>query len=219
MTREDVKKIFPEATDEMITNFLNQSNSDVAKEKAKAQKLKEDAEKVKAVQEQYEQTLKELEELKQQNMTEAEKAEAERAKEKLEVEKQLADLQKRLAESEKENLNSKITSVFAKAGLTNEAYASLIKAYSNYSDAKEAIAEAQSFVDGVVKLNTENLANAKAEWEQEKLNSTPNPGNTNGSNTGKELSYAAKFAKERSYAAGEKAADSQPGQEKVSVNF
>ena len=43
MTREDVKKIFPEATDEQITSFLNQSNSDVAREKAKAQKLKEDA--------------------------------------------------------------------------------------------------------------------------------------------------------------------------------
>ena len=45
MTREDVKKIFPDATDEQITSFLNQSNSDVAKEKAKNQKLKEDAEK------------------------------------------------------------------------------------------------------------------------------------------------------------------------------
>jgi hypothetical protein len=40
MTREDVKKIFPEATDEQITAFLNQSNSDVAREKAKAQKWK-----------------------------------------------------------------------------------------------------------------------------------------------------------------------------------
>ena len=49
MTREDVKKIFPDATDEQITSFLNQSNSDVAKEKAKNQKLKEDAEKAKAL--------------------------------------------------------------------------------------------------------------------------------------------------------------------------
>ena len=48
MTREDVKKIFPDATDEQITSFLNQSNSDVAKEKAKAQKVKEQAEKADA---------------------------------------------------------------------------------------------------------------------------------------------------------------------------
>ena len=74
MTREDVKKIFPDATDEQITSFLNQSNSDVAKEKAKAQKVKEQAEKADALE-------KELEELKQQNMTDAEKAELERQKE------------------------------------------------------------------------------------------------------------------------------------------
>ena len=42
MTREDVKKIFPEATDEQITAFLNQSNSDVAREKAKVQKMKDE---------------------------------------------------------------------------------------------------------------------------------------------------------------------------------
>lgn len=84
MTREDVK-IFPEATDEQITSFLNQSNSDVAREKAKAQKLKEDAEKAEALE-------KELEELKQQNMTESEKAELERQKEKAANEKEFQTL-------------------------------------------------------------------------------------------------------------------------------
>ena len=49
MTREDVKKIFPDATDDQITSFLNQSNSDVAKEKAKAQKAKEQADKAEAL--------------------------------------------------------------------------------------------------------------------------------------------------------------------------
>ena len=33
MTREDVLKLFPEATDEQITNLLNQNNSEVATEK------------------------------------------------------------------------------------------------------------------------------------------------------------------------------------------
>ena len=51
MTREDVKKIFPDATDEQITSFLNQSNSEETKKKAKAQKMKEDAEKAKALEE------------------------------------------------------------------------------------------------------------------------------------------------------------------------
>lgn len=218
MTREEVRRIFPEATEEMITLFLNQSNSDVAKEKAKNQKLKEEAEKVKNVQEQYEQTLKELEELKQQNMTEAEKAEAEREKEKLEVEKRIAELETQLAESNKRNLNSEITSIFAKGGLTDETYTNLIKAYSNYPDAKEALKDAQSFVDGIVKLNTEKLANAKAEWEQEKLNSTPNPGNTNSSESTKELSFAAKFARDRSHSAGE-LAKNQVSEPNAPANF
>ena len=36
MTREEIKLIFPEATDEQITKMLNQSNTEVATEKAKA---------------------------------------------------------------------------------------------------------------------------------------------------------------------------------------
>ena len=39
MTREDVLKLFPEATDEQITNLLNQNNSEVATEKNKAKQL------------------------------------------------------------------------------------------------------------------------------------------------------------------------------------
>ena len=141
MTREDVKKIFPEATDEQITAFLNQSNSDVAREKAKAQKLKEDAEKVEALE-------KELEELKQQNMTEAEKAELERQKEKAANEKRISDLESALATSQREALVGKITSIFANAGMKGDAYAGAIKAFSNMN-ADDALKEAQTFVDGI----------------------------------------------------------------------
>ncbi len=35
MTREDVLKLFPEATDEQITNLLNQNNSEVARKKTR----------------------------------------------------------------------------------------------------------------------------------------------------------------------------------------
>ena len=110
MTREDVKKIFPDATDEQITSFLNQSNSDVAKEKAKAQKMKEDAEKAKALEE-------ELEELKKQNMSESEKAELERQKEKAANEKRISDLESALKAAQKDALTGKIASIFASAGM------------------------------------------------------------------------------------------------------
>lgn len=35
MTRNDVLKLFPEATDDQITNLLNQNSSEVAEEKTK----------------------------------------------------------------------------------------------------------------------------------------------------------------------------------------
>lgn len=187
MTREDVKKIFPDATDEQITSFLNQSNSDVAKEKAKAQKLKEDAEKAKALE-------TELEELKKQNMSEAEKAELERQKEKAANEKRISDLESALATSQKEALTGKITSIFAAAGMKGDAYAGAIKAFSNM-DAEDALKEAQNFVDGISEANQSALDTAKAAWEKEALEKTPNPGGGKPGGKPEKKSEASEYAK------------------------
>lgn len=187
MTREDVKKIFPDATDEQITSFLNQSNSDVAKEKAKAQKVKEQAEKADALE-------KELEELKQQNMTDAEKAELERQKEKAANEKRISDLESALATSQKEALTGKITSIFAAAGMKGDAYAGAIKAFSNM-DAEDALKEAQNFVDGISEINKSTLDTAKAAWEKEALENTPNPGGGKSGGEPEKKSEASEYAK------------------------
>lgn len=187
MTREDVKKIFPDATDEQITSFLNQSNSDVAKEKAKNQKLKEDAEKAKALE-------TELEELKKQNMSEAERTELEHQKEKATNEKRISDLESALKAAQKDALTGKITSIFASAGMKGDAYAGAIKAFSNM-DAEDALKEAQTFVDGISEVNKSTLDTAKAAWEKEALENTPNPG---GGKSGGELekkSEASEYAK------------------------
>lgn len=187
MTREDVKKIFPDATDEQITSFLNQSNSDVAREKAKAQKMKEDAEKAKALEE-------ELEELKKQNMSEAEKAELERQKEKAANEKRISDLESALATSQREALTGKITSIFANAGMQGDAYAGAIKAFSNMN-AEDALKEAQTFVDGISEVNKTTLDTAKAAWEKEALENTPNPGGGAGASNEPKKSDASEYAK------------------------
>lgn len=187
MTREDVKKIFPDATDEQITSFLNQSNSDVAKEKAKAQKVKEQAEKADALE-------KELEELKQQNMTDAEKAELERQKEKAANEKRISDLESALATSQREALTGKITSIFASAGMKGDAYAGAIKAFSNM-DAEDALKEAQTFVDGISEVNKSALDTAKAAWEKEALEKTPNPGGGKSGGEPEKKSEASEYAK------------------------
>lgn len=187
MTREDVKKIFPDATDEQITSFLNQSNSDVAKEKAKAQKVKEQAEKADALE-------KELEELKQQNMTDAEKAELERQKEKAANEKRISDLESALATSQREALTGKITSIFASAGMKGDAYSGAIKAFSNM-DAEDALKEAQTFVDGISEEKKSTLDTAKAAWEKEALEKTPNPGGGKSGGEPEKKSEASEYAK------------------------
>ena len=187
MTREDVKKIFPDATDEQITSFLNQSNSDVAKEKAKAQKVKEQAEKADALE-------KELEELKKQNMSESEKAELERQKEKAENEKRISDLESALKAAQKDALTGKITSIFASAGMKGDAYAGAIKAFSNM-DAEDALKEAQAFVDGISEVNKSTLDTAKAAWEKEALENTPNPGGGKSGGEPEKKSEASEYAK------------------------
>lgn len=187
MTREDVKKIFPDATDEQITSFLNQSNSDVAKEKVKAQKVKEQAEKADALE-------KELEELKQQNMTDAEKAELERQKEKAANEKRISDLESALATSQREALTGKIASIFANAGMQGDAYAGAIKAFSNMN-AEDALKEAQTFVDGISEVNKTTLDTAKAAWEKEALEKTPNPGGGKSGGEPEKKSEASEYAK------------------------
>lgn len=187
MTREDVKRIFPDATDDQITSFLNQSNSDVAKEKAKAQKAKEQADKAEALE-------KELEELKKQNMTEAEKAELERQKEKAANEKRISDLESALATSQKEALTGKVTSIFANAGMKGDAYAGAIKAFSNMN-AEDALKEAQTFVDGISVENKNALDTAKAAWEKEALEKTPNPGGGKSGGEPEKKSEASEYAK------------------------
>ena len=187
MTREDVKKIFPEATDDQITSFLNQSNSDVAKEKAKNQKLKEDAEKAKALE-------TELEELKKQNMSEAERTELEHQKEKATNEKRISDLESALKAAQKDALTGKITSIFASAGMKGDAYAGAIKAFSNM-DAEDALKEAQTFVDGISEVNKSTLDTAKAAWEKEALEKTPNPGGGKSGGEPEKKSEASEYAK------------------------
>lgn len=208
MTREDVKKIFPDATDEQITSFLNQSNSDVAKEKAKNQKLKEDAEKAKALE-------TELEELKKQNMSEAEKAELERQKEKAANEKRISDLESALATSQKEALTGKITSIFAAAGMKGDAYAGAIKAFSNM-DAEDALKEAQNFVDEISEVNKSTLDTAKAAWEKEALEKTPNPGGGKSGGKPEKKSEASEYAK--AYSA-KMCPENKPADDNVPVNI
>ncbi len=106
MTREDVLKLFPEATDEQITNLLNQNNSEVATEKNKAKQYKAKADTADNLQ-------KQLDEIQDGNLTELEKA-----NKALETaNQQIADLQKNNAIRDQREFamtNFKITAEQAK---------------------------------------------------------------------------------------------------------
>lgn len=183
MTREQAKQVLigfgiEEPSEEQVTKYLDSVESETKKVKEKNTSLKEKADKADNLQ-------KELDDLKAQNMSEAERQEAERQKEKAENEKRISDLEKALAESNRKALSSEITSIFANAGLSTETYASAIKAFSSMSADKseDVMKEVQSFVNGISEENKTSLADAKAAWEKEVLENTPNPGG--GTNGGK----------------------------------
>lgn len=192
MTREQAKQVLigmgiEEPSDEQVSKYLDSVTGEVKKEKDKNTSLKEKADKAEALQ-------KELDELKQQNMTDAEKAELERQKEKAANEKRISDLETALANSQKEALTGKITSIFASAGMKGDAYTGAIKAFS-VLPAADALNEAQSFVDGISEVNKTTLDTAKAAWEKEALENTPNPGGGAGNSNETKKSDASEYAK------------------------
>lgn len=213
MTREQAKQVLigmgiEEPSDEQVTKYLDSVTGEVKKEKDKNTSLKEKADKADALE-------KELEELKQQNMTDAEKAELERQKEKVANEKRISDLEAALANSQKEALTGKITSIFASAGMKGDAYAGAIKAFS-VLPAEDALKEAQSFVDGISTENKTALETAKAAWEKEALEKTPNPGGSASGGKKEEKSAAAEFAKNYS---GRMNPETQTADDNAPANF
>lgn len=135
MTREDVLKLFPEATDEQITNLLNQNNSEVAKEKNKVSQYKAKADTADSLQ-------KQLDEIQAGNMTELEKA-----NKALETaNQQIADLQKSNAirdQREAAMTNFKITAEQAKAVVKDDGSLDYVGLGKIMSEKETAAAQAK----------------------------------------------------------------------------
>lgn len=162
MTREDVLKLFPEATDEQITNLLNQNNSEVAKEKNKVSQYKAKADTADSLQ-------KQLDDLQDGNLTELEKA-----NKALETaNQQIADLQKSNAirdQREAAMTNFKITAEQAKTVVKDDGsldYAELGKIMSEKETAaaqakEQEIAKNQDIPGGGSnKSGADNKTNAE----------------------------------------------------------
>jgi hypothetical protein len=162
MTREDVLKLFPEATDEQITNLLNQNNSEVAKEKNKVSQYKAKADTADDLQ-------KQLDEIQAGNLTELEKAN----KALDTANQQIADLQKSNAirdQREAAMTNFKITAEQAKTVVKDDGsldYTELGKIMSEKETAaaqakEQEIAKNQDIPgDGSNKGGADNKTNAE----------------------------------------------------------
>lgn len=135
MTRDDVLKLFPDATDEQITNLLNQNNSEVAKEKNKANQYKEKADNATELQ-------KKLDELEAGNLTELEKAN----KALDTANQQIAELQKKNAIRdlrEKAMTDFKVTAEQAKAIVKEDGSFDTVELGKIMSEKETAAAQAK----------------------------------------------------------------------------
>lgn len=165
MTREQVLKLFPEATDEQITNLLNQSNGELEKEKQKSKAYKADADKAKELQEK-------IDELEGGNLTDIEKAN--KALE--EANKTIADMQKSNAirdQREQAMSNFKIDAEQAKSVVKDDGTLDYEALGKIISDKETASAQAK---------------------EKEIADGGTNPGGGSGGGSGKEKTEAEKTA-------------------------
>lgn len=152
MTRNDVLKLFPDATDEQITNFLNQTQAELAREKAKTAQYKEKAEKTDELQ-------SKIDEIEAGNLTEVEKAN-----------KALEAANQQIAELQKSNairdLREKAMTDFK---ITAEQAKTVVKDDGSFDTAE------------LGKIITDKETASAQAKEQEIANNTTNPGGSSAS--------------------------------------
>lgn len=150
MTREDVKKLFPDATDEQITRLLNQNNSEINVERNKANQYKAEADKVAELQ-------KQIKSLSDQNLTDAQKAQQD-----------LEEAQKRIAQLEKQS------AIAAQKKMAMEQF------HIDATQADKVITEDGSLdYTALGQIISEKEATAASAKEQEIANNAGNPGGGN----------------------------------------
>lgn len=180
MTRNDVKALFPDASDEQITNLLNQTGKELEAEKEKAKQFKADADKVASLQKQLEankadkdkiaELQKQLDDIESKNLSDAEKAQKEAEKQRAEFEEQLKAANAKTAELEKEMRKAETLKQLAERGITGE--------------------DADNFFNEDGSLNFETLGKVLSEREtaarndevQKIANNSTNPGGGNAGN-------------------------------------
>ena len=179
MTREDVLKLFPEATDEQITKLLNQNNSETAKEKKKLEEIKAENDRLKEEAGKLEEMKAQIEEAENNKLTEIEK-----------MAKELEKSNQRVAELERIGaVRDQRSAAAEKFNITAEQASKVVKDDGTFD--MELL--------GQIISDKENAA-ALAK-EQEIANNSTNPGGGN-ANNGSESSVANDLAKAAAKRAG-----------------
>lgn len=160
MTREDVKKLFPDATEEQITGLLNQNNTEVATEKGKAEKFRSELESLKESAGNAEELQKKIEEIQQSKMTDAEKFEDALKK----ANQKIADLEKAAA------IRESRATVAEKFKVTAEQAKQIVKDDGSID---------YDILGTIISEKETAAANAK---EQEIANKSTNPGGSSAGN-------------------------------------
>ena len=187
MTREEVVAIFPEATKEQITSFLNQHNSEVVKEQTKFKN--------------YEKDLKNVDSLKATNAELQAKLEEIEAKGLSEYEKLQKDHEKMIKSyaEEKESLAKKIAELEQK-DLLRERRANAMEKWKITADqAKEVIKDDGSWdMDLIGQIIAEKESASALAKEQEIAGKAGNPsGAGSGAGGDDNISFAEKLVMQR----------------------
>lgn len=179
MTREQVMKLFPEATDEQVTGILNAHHAELQTEKKNAEDWKAKAGHAKTL----EQQLAEQTAAAQAAKAELEKQQKEAANKNLSTEEVL---QKKIAEIEQANAEkiatlqaqlatSEINAYAASKNLSGENFAKVLNAFNGDIDLAKAA------IDGIFALKGEWETGAALAKEQEIAKQSGNPGINAGS--------------------------------------
>lgn len=188
MTREDVLKMFPDATDEQVTNLLNRNNSEVAKEKEKVEKYKADMDKYKDLEKEKADLQAKVDEIEQGKLTEVEKITKDYEK----ANSRIAELEKSIA------IRDQKSTIAEKFKVTAEQVNQIVKEDGSLD------------YDILGQIISEKESAAALAKEQEIANAAANPNGTSGSN-GNDESVAVNIAKasaKRAASANEKILDS-----------
>lgn len=162
MTREDVVKLFPDATDEQITKLLNQNNTEVATEKDKSKKMKEELDSLKESATSAEELQKRIEEIEQSKLTETEK-----------IAKEL------------EKSNAKVAELEKSISIQTQR-ASAAESYKITAEQAKQVIKDDGTVDHIIlgQIIAEKEKMAVSEYEKQKLAETQNPGGQSGGSEG-----------------------------------